>query len=85
LFQALFRPSTSNNMLWKAQHVSHTPSLTSVLCNRVPVFRIRPRPFKIPKVHSTSFHMDSSHWGNLNFDWLKYHVFKGGTVVDQSR
>ena len=57
----LLKPSTSSNMLCKAQHVSHTLSAACVECNRIPVFRMRHRLLSIPKVHSTSFLSDSNH------------------------
>ena len=60
-------PSTSSNMLWNAQHVSQTLSGSVTPCIRMPDFKIRQRPFSIPKVHSTSFLSDSSHSDHLSY------------------
>ena len=49
------RPSTSSNILWKAQHVYQMSSITAEQCKRIPTFKMRHRPFNMPKAHSTSF------------------------------
>ena len=57
-----FSPSISNNQLCNAQHISQTLSTASTPSRQIPDFNMPHLPFKIPKVHSTSFRMDSTHF-----------------------
>ena len=52
---------TSRSQLCKAQQVFQTFVTESDECNRIPVIRICHLLFRIPKVHSTSFLILSSH------------------------
>ena len=50
----------------------------------MPTLRIRQRPFKIPKTHSTSFLIDSNHLDQRNCLYVSGFL-NGGTVVLQLR
>ena len=52
-------------MLCKAQQLKQTSSTAHSDCNRIPVLSILHLPFKVPKVHSTSFLIDSAHFDHL--------------------
>ena len=55
------KPSTKSNMLCNAQQVNQTWSTNSKFFSFNSVLKIVNLPFCIPKVHSTSFLIDSNH------------------------
>jgi hypothetical protein len=73
-------PSTSNNQLCNVLHVSQMllaflrPSIL------IPVFKILQRPFKMPKVHSTSLRSDLHQWLQQRSMWSTV-ILNGGMVV----
>jgi hypothetical protein len=73
-------PSTSRSQLCKAQQVSHILSALRMLCNQIPVLSILHLPFTIPKVHSTSFRIDSIH-SDHRISRRSTEVFNEDTVV----
>jgi hypothetical protein len=60
------KPSSNKKRLCNAQQVCQIESVTSIPCNLIPVLIILNLAFNIPKVHSTSFLIDSIHSENLN-------------------
>ncbi len=84
LFQLLVNPSVSRSQLCKAQQVRKILSAKSTPDRRMPVFRIRNRPLRMPNVHSTSFRIDSSQ-AEKRISTLLLVVFIGGTVVGHAR
>ena len=80
----LFSPSNSSNQLCKAQHVNHTELTASTPCSCTLLFNILHLPFRIPKVHSTSFQIDFSHFDHRILSLLLESP-KGGMLHDQSK
>lgn len=74
-------PTVSNSQLCIAQQVRNTSSAALTPNKRIPVFRIRQRPLRIPNVHPTSFLMDSSHAESQILLLLLVDLI-GGTAVE---
>ena len=82
--QFFWRLSVNNVMLCKAQHVFQISSHLSMLLALTPHRKTQKRTFRIPKVHSTSFLIDSSHSENRMYSHVT-ECFIFGTSVDRAK